>query len=723
MYAKVLIEREIKSLDRTFTYVIPSVLKKDLKPGMSVKVPFGKNKVKGLVIEICSSLDEENVSLKNIEEIINKEIYFSDELLKLGEYIKKETFCPLIKAYKSMLPSSLKIASKAHELNKYENIAFLNENFSNISYTKKQKEIIDILVKEKEKNINEFSKSIVDNLVKKGAITIKKRQVYRLNGLKKIDRNELSLTSDQKKVLNDIIEDLTEYKTHLIYGVTASGKTEVYFRLIEDVLAQNKSALVCVPEITLTQQMINRFYERFGSIVAIYHSGLSDGEKNDEYLKIYRGEAKIVVGTRSAVFAPLKNLGIIIIDEEHSDNFKQESSPRYNAIDVAKFRAKYHNIPLILGSATPSFESMARAERNIYTLHVMKNRVGLAILPRVSLVDMANEIKNGNSLFSAELKTLINKAISENKQTILLLNRRGFAPFVSCSNCGYTYKCKNCDITLTYHKSTNNLRCHYCGYTVFKSELCPSCHEKSLSFLGIGTEKLEEEAKRTFKNARICRMDVDTTRKKGSHEKILNDFKNHNYDILIGTQMISKGLDFPLVTVVGVLNADATLNIPDFRSSERTFALLDQVSGRAGRGDTIGNVIIQTYNPDNTVLKCVKNHDYLGFYNYEMNIRKKLFYPPFSFITGIKIISRDYELAQSEAEKICSYIKKNMNESTIVLGPSAANLFKFNNNYRFQLVIKYKADKKLFQCLKDILLMYKENNKIIIEIDNNPLKI
>ena len=729
MYAKVLIEYEVKFLDHVFTYIIPHLLRSKLKPGMKVKVPFGKKYINGLVLEINDHYNEE-FELKEVYEIVNEEIYFNDELLQLGKYLQNVTLCNLITAYKTMLPTSLKIKHKSINYNKFEKYILLNVSLEEAKKyilknkkAKRQCDLVETLILQGELEAKYFSRDVIKILNEKEIIRVKEKQIYRLNENNKIDYKKFDLSEEQSKTLKEIKSKLNEFKIHLIYGVTASGKTEVYFRLIEEILNLGKTALVLVPEITLTSQMIKRFYERFGNCVAVYHSGLSDGERNDEYLKIYRNEVKIVIGTRSAVFTPLNNLGIIIIDEEHSDNFKQDTNPRYNAIDMAKFRARYNKVPLILGSATPQLESMARAKTDVYELHQMKKRINNAKLPSVSLIDMTEEAKKGNNIISEELDREINNKINCNEQIILLLNRRGYSPYIMCNNCGFTYKCKNCDITLTYHKTTNNLRCHYCGYTIFKNDECLECKEKSLSYYGLGTEKLEDYIKTKYPLAKVVRMDVDTTSKKGSHEKILEDFKNHKYDILIGTQMISKGLDFPLVTLVGVINADISLNIPDFRSSERTFSLLDQVAGRAGRGNLAGKVLIQTYNPENYIFNCVLEHDYDKFYTYESSIRKKLSYPPYYFLTSLKIISKSYEEASNEARKVYRFLKENLDNETIILGPTTAAIFKQNNLYRFQIILKYKKDKYLRNSLTSLNNLYKQNRNTHIEIDNNPLKI
>ena len=477
-----------------------------------------------------------------------------------------------------------------------------------------------------------------------------------------------------------------------------------------------------VPEISLTPQIVDRFITRFGKSVAILHSGLSDTERYDEYRKIKNGEVSLAVGARSAIFAPFDNLGVIIIDEEHTSTYKQENHPRYHAKDVAILRGNYHNCPVILGSATPSLESFARAGAGVYKLLTLKNRAGSGTLPKVNIVDMKNEVKYGNFILSKLLKNKIEEKLSHNEQIILLLNRRGYSSMLTCRDCGYVLKCPNCDISLTYHKTNNTNRCHYCNYSIKNVIKCPKCSSTNIKEFGMGTEKLEEELNKVF-NARIVRMDMDTTSKKGMHEKIINDFGNHKYDILVGTQMIAKGLDFPLVTLVGVINADASLNIPDFRSSEVTFELLSQVSGRAGRSNLPGEVIIQTYNPDHYSIKHAMNHDYLGFYKEEMNLRKELGYSPYYYLTLVNIKCKDYELGFAEANKIGEYLRKKLSPNTKVLGPSMANIFKINNIYNYQCIIKYKKDVLLTKTLIEIDNIYKINNKVDVEIDVDPIRL
>ena len=727
MYADVLIEYNSKAVDQTFTYIIPNSLKDIIRVGMKVTVPFANRIINGFVTNIKEKYEEE-YSLKEIASVVDEYFCLNKELLEMGTFLQSKTLCTKIAAYQTMLPSSLKVKEQKTDYSKYLTYIELNkdedtikEYISNNKRSLKQNELLLLLLEEKKilKN-NVEQKSSIKTLLEKELIKETKEQIYRIQK-DKIGDIEVNFTPDQQNAIDMI--DLNKENTYLLHGVTGSGKTEVYIELIKRVVANNKKAILLVPEISLTAQVVNKFYFHFGNKVAVFHSALSDGEKYDEYLKILRNEVSIVVGTRSAIFTPLNDLGIIIIDEEHSDTFKQDTNPRYHAIDMAKYRSHYNNCPLILGSATPSLETMARAQKGVYTYISMPNRVGNSTLPNVEIVDMASEMKKRNVIFSEKLKLKIADRLLKQEQTILLLNRRGYSTVISCKSCGYTYKCPNCDITLTYHKTSNNLRCHYCGYTVFKEDICPECHEKALSDYGTGTEKLEQELRNLYKEARIIRMDADTTRKKGSHEDIINRFKNHEYDILLGTQMISKGLDFPLVTLVGVINADATLNIPDFRSGERTFSLLNQVAGRAGRSNLPGEVIIQTFNPDNFTLACVKENNYLKFYKYEMENRHKLDYPPYYYLTSIKITSKDYDLASKEVTKVKNYLIKNLNKTTIILGPTTANVFKINNIYRFQMILKYKKDDNLFRTLKELDKIYALNAKVNIEIDNNPLEV
>lgn len=725
MYANVIIEYGVKTLNKTFIYKVPDELKDKIKVGMKVYVPFGKSEVFGFVIELQNNNDT-GFEAKEIIRIDNEELVLNKELIDVGSYLSSITLCTLITAYQTMLPSSLKIKKQEHNYDKYDEYLILTDKLKAMEYICKyprriaQIKAINNILEIGKLNKKEVSNEVVKILEENKIISIEKVSKYRINK----DSSEVvkkHLTEDQERVYKSV--DFNKHDTYLLYGVTGSGKTEVYIKWIEKCIDEGKTAIMLVPEIGLTTQIAKRFYEAFGRDVAIFHSSLSEGEKYDEYLKILRGEVHVVVGTRSAVFVPLKNLGIIIIDEEDSSSYKQDNNPRYHARDIAIYRGKYNNIPVVLGSATPTLESKARADKGVYRLLKLPNRVGNAKLPLIHVIDMEPEMKKRNMIFSEFLQNKIGEKLSRKEQIILLLNRRGFSTYITCSNCGYTYKCPSCDITLTYHKSTNNLVCHYCGYHQKKADRCPKCNEESLNYYGLGTEKLEEKLKEMYPYARVVRMDQDTTRNKGMHERIINDFKEYKYDILLGTQMISKGLDFPKVTLVGVINADASLNIPDYRSSEVTYSLLSQVAGRAGRSDKPGEVIIQTFNPDNYVIECVKVNSYDKFYLQEMQFRKNLKYPPYYYLVSIKVIGKDYGKTIENAQKAKKYLDDNLNKETIVLGPTTASVFKFNNEYRMQIIIKYRFDSLLIQTLKELDNIFINNKDNYLEIDFNPLRI
>jgi len=692
--------------------------------GKRVLVPFGRQKLEGFIICIndSSSFDYE---VKNIIDVIDEEVIINNEMMVLGRYIKSKTLCTLISAYQTMLPSALKAHKNFVVNKKYEiYLTIVDDSISNNIKSDKQRMVYELLRNNEfvlKKECNSISSYVVKSFIDKGYIKEVKREVYR-NNLDNIkEESNIVLNNEQSMAVDSVINS-NVFKPFLLHGVTGSGKTEVYMHIIKHYLNLGKSAIVLVPEISLTPQMVLNFRKRFGSSIAILHSGLSDGEKYDEYRKILKGEVSIVIGARSAVFAPLTNLGVIIIDEEHSSTYKQDNTPRYNAIDVALFRGKYHNCPVVLGSATPSIESYTRAMSGVYELITLKNRVNNN-LPNVNLIDMRDEIRSGNRVFSSVLTSSINDRLERGEQVILLLNRRGFSTISSCSDCGFVDKCPNCDIPLVYHKSSNTMRCHYCGYGSRKKFECPTCHSRSLNNLGMGTEKLEEYVKNNFPLAKVVRMDVDTTSRKGTHERIINDFRALKYNVLIGTQMIAKGLDFPLVTLVGVINGDASLSVPDFRSGERTFQLLNQVSGRAGRAELPGSVIIQGFNIDHYSIVFSSRHDYISFYNEEMRIRKLLKYPPYYNLCSIKVRSKYEDKAMLEGKKIVDFLKGNLDSTNIILGPSSSNMLKINNIYNIQVVIKYKKTGLLIEKLEYINNKYVDNKDVLIDIDLNPYKI
>ena len=723
MVVGVLVELSSKNIDRIFEYEVPEELASLIKVGIRVLVPFGKIELEGFILSIKNNKDTDK-DLKSIINIVDSSIVLNSELLELGKKLQKSTLSTLISCYQVMLPKALKAKNGTNVSIKFDTYYSINNNIDiDIDKLNDTQNKIISLVKEKgivlKKELADISISSLNTLIRKEYLIEDKKEHYRVV-YKDRDFVKKKLTIDQESVVKSVING--NDSTYLLYGVTGSGKTEVYMEIIDYYLKLGKTSIVLVPEISLTPQMVNRFRERFGDKIAALHSALSDGEKYDEWRRIYRGEASIVIGARSAIFAPLKNIGVIIIDEEHSDSYKQsDSSPRYNAKDVAILRSKYHKCPVVLGSATPSLETMARAKKGVFKLLELPNRVNGKSLPKVSIIDM-NDRKRNKGNFSLELLNSIRDRLDKNEQIILLLNRRGYSNFVTCKNCGFTFKCPNCDITLTYHKSSNTLRCHYCGYGEKVYKKCPECKEESLSNLGVGTQKIEEELSKLFPISRILRMDYDTTSRKGMHEEMIEDFKSHKYDILLGTQMVAKGLDFSLVTLVGVINADTSLNIPDFRSSENTFSLLSQVAGRSGRSEKTGEVIIQTFNPDHYAISLVKTHNYLGFYEKEMSIRKMLKYPPYYYLCNIKISGKDADYIYAEALKIKRSLDRNI-PNDIILGPSNSSIFRVNNIFRYNIIIKYKNDMNLYEILNKIIEHYKTNIKIKIDIDFNPIQV
>jgi primosomal protein N' (replication factor Y) len=536
----------------------------------------------------------------------------------------------------------------------------------------------------------------------------------------------LTLTAEQQSAVQQILTaaQAHENRTFLIEGVTGSGKTEVYLQSIAAVLQQHQTALMLVPEIALTPQMVKRVKGRFGSKVAILHSGLSNGEKYDEWQRIERQEADVVVGARSAIFAPLQHIGLIIMDEEHESSYKQDEMPRYHARDVAQWRSAYHHCPLILGSATPSLESRARAQKNVYQLIRLTQRANQRPLPPVTVVDMKQELKKTQeSNFSAPLLEALRRRVVHHEQSVLLLNRRGFSAFVMCRDCGFVLKCPNCDISLTLHMATHSMKCHYCGHEEAIPKICPNCHQRKIRYYGTGTEKVEAELQQCLPEARVIRMDVDTTRRKGAHERLLSAFGRHEGDILLGTQMIAKGLDFPDVTLVGVLNADTSLGLPDFRASERTFQLLTQVSGRAGRADKPGEVIIQTYNPEHYAIRLARQHDYEGFYQREMTLRHQGQYPPYYFTIKLTTSDEDETVAAKKIFELQQTLKPVLSDQAIILGPTPRAIARMKRRYYYQLVIKYRHEPRLMQTLTAILQQNQASGSKAVQvmIDREPL--
>lgn len=691
--------------------------------------------VKELVLEketAVSDLPEEIQTLFQEKEVISW-----DDLKKLPEDAVKHV-------HKGIRNNQLEIKYDVKSKGKLKKVKYVElviskesliEEISNLpTNALKQKNVLEFFTEHHEAipvtklvTLTDTTTSSVQSLIKKGILQEKMVEQYRdpYENQNFKQSTPFPLTDEQAKAIKPILASIEneEYQTFLLRGVTGSGKTEVYLQSIQEVLKKGKQAIMLVPEISLTPQMVRRFKERFGNDVAVMHSGLSQGEKYDEWRKVYRQQANVVVGARSAVFAPLHNLGLIIIDEEHESSYKQEESPRYHARDVAIWRGKHYQCPVVLGSATPSLESNARADKGVYLLCELNKRVNNQKLPNVSVIDMREELREGNrSLFSRALFEGIQDRLTKGEQSVLFLNRRGYSTFVICRDCGYVEECPHCDISLTYHKKNGVLRCHYCGYEKQSPKTCPSCDSSFIRFFGTGTQKIEEELHKLLPEARVIRMDVDTTSRKGMHEKLLTQFGEGKADILLGTQMIAKGLDFPKVTLVGVLAADSMLHIPDFRSSEKTFQLLTQVSGRAGRAELEGEVVIQTYTPEHYSIQLAKGHDYISFYHQEMKIRKAHQHPPFYFLALITISHADLMYVIKTSEKIVKHLQNKISPSAILYGPVASPIPRIKDRYRYHCMIKYKKEPEIYNYLQEILNHFRSEiarDGLHISIDPN----
>ena len=746
MVAEIILNSNAKELNRVFDYNIPETMFYKAMVGSRVFVQFGNRKQleEGFIIGIKESSE---FKLKSIEKIVN-ENGLTEEKVELAKWMARRYFCNISECIKLMLPpgTTTKIIENRIKEKNENFVTIIDEEVveSDIEEDKfksaKQVRILKFLLDNGETNLADLllftdtTRDAVKALEKKNYITIEKKHVERNPFFHKVERQskKLEFTEEQQNAYNEISDkmDKNKYEEYLIYGVTGSGKTEIYLQLIEKALNNNKTSIMLVPEISLTPQTVDRFIARFGEEnIAVLHSKLSIGERFDQWNKIKSGQAKIVIGARSAIFAPVQNLGIIIIDEEHDSSYKSESTPRYNAKDVARYLCYESNIPLVLGSATPDTGSLYRTMKKQSVLLRLNKRANNAKLPEIEVVDLREELsKKNKSMLSEKLQESIKENLENKKQTILFLNRRGFSTFVMCRDCGYTAKCKNCDITLTYHKSTNKLKCHYCGYETKVITKCPECGSENIRYFGTGTQKLESEINTLFPEAKTIRMDVDTVTKKNSHEKILTDFKENKADILIGTQMVVKGHHFPNVTLVGVIAADGSLNMNDYRANEITFQILTQVAGRAGRGEDAGKVIIQTYNPDNFTIECVKQQNEEMFYNTEMRLRKQLKYPPFCDIIVIGVSSKDEQITMKVAQSLHNYLKDRVEKENIgimLYKALPAPIDKIKNKYRWRILIKCKFGEDIIDLMNNTMekaqtIKYCKNGDANISIDVNP---
>ena len=707
MVVGVLVDRTNLSVNKVYHYNYN--LDKKISIGSRVLVDFNNKLSEALIVSFPK--ETELKKLKEVIEVIDEESILTLELLKLGRFMEKKYFTSLMSCYQTMLPKPFKFGTQEKIKDKEIIYYYLSEEDKKL--TLKQQEIVDFLKLKKEDRLENFSKSIIKTLVNKNVLIEKKVLLSTIIEEKK-DFKEIYLSDKQKEIYNEIIN--SKDNKFLLYGVTGSGKTLIYLHLINYYISQGKTALLLVPEISLTIQTMNFFKNYFKENIAILHSSLSDREKYNEYLKIKRKDVSVVIGVRSAIFAPISDIGIVIIDEEHSDTYNEYSkNPKYSTKDIAIFRSEYNNAKLLLSSATPLVKDYYLAEKNKeYKLLKLLNKYNDLKLD-IKIIDLKENKKL--SYFSNELKDKILEKLEKKEQVILFLNRKGYANYVMCASCGEVKKCPNCDISLTYYKKDNILKCSYCEYIEKYVNLCNKCHEEDLNIMGVGTEKIEEELNILFKDYKILRMDMDTTKRKGSYERIIEDFKNHKYDILVGTQMIAKGLDFESVTLVGVINADTSLMIPSYNAIENTYSLLSQVSGRSGRSNKKGEVIIQTYNPDNYGISEVVKQDYESFYRQEIEIRKKLLYPPFSNMLTLKIKSINIDFVKEHIIKIYKYLKLNLKETTSILGPNLLNIRKLDKKYECSITLKYNKDENLDKSIKFLKSYYNKDRYVSFDIE------
>jgi len=742
-YVEVMVDVPVEQVDRPFTYKVPKSLESQIKVGKKVLVPFGRQRVAGYIIgELEADEGDFEFAIKPINKILTDFTFFDEELLKLAKWMSEYYQSYLISSLKAIVPSGqTKIKTKqivklAHSL---EESKKLLDEISNRAY--KQQEVFAFLIDNPEIGLTNTeladrlgtTSGIIRTLINKGYLKYVEEEVKRNPHSHHNFRPTVPLapTPEQQVAIEEISIALEqdESATILLKGVTGSGKTEVYLQAIAKALETGKDTIVLVPEISLTPQTIARFKGRFGNQVAVLHSQLSAGERFDEWRRIKFGDVKIVVGARSAVFAPFNNLGLIIIDEEHETSYKQEDHPKYHAREVAVKRTELLEAVTLLGTATPSLEAYHRTETGEYKLIELEKRIDDRPLPPVELIDMREELQAGNkTMFSQLLQEAMIDRLEKSEQTMIFLNRRGFSTFVQCRECGHVMKCNDCDVSLTYHATPNILQCHYCDHKERVPHICPNCESKYIKYFGVGTQKVEEGLKELFPEAKVARMDVDTTRRKGEYERILSAFKQGKIDILVGTQMIAKGHDFDNVTLVGVITADTALNLPDFRAGERTFQLLTQVAGRTGRGDKTGEVIIQSYTPEHYSIQFSKEHDYKGFYDFEIESRRFASYPPFTHIISIVISDQREDKVIEVSNLLSDIIRDKLNkiddEGIMILGPVQAPLSKVRGQYRWQLLLKGKDLDEMRKVNQESLIRLNELSTlktIKVSVDVDPL--
>lgn len=743
-YAEIIVDIITDATNRFFDYRIPEKLRGKIYPGRRVRVPFGNRRIAGYVWALIEKPAVENI--KDIIAVEDEEITLNNEFMQLIPWFCQRNYCRMIEAINLLLPPGYGRISDIKE----SYVQLLPEKARSIDeeYLKslrrkapKQESVLRLLLSQKEMlrrqellQMTGVSSSVIRGLVEKGLVEIKERYVRsgKTESVRQtVDgEDQFILTDEQQSVLHQIKEawDGEKSKELLIHGVTGSGKTEVYLRAIKECLKQGRNAILLVPEIALTPQMVVYFKNRLPREVALLHSQLPLRERYNQWFKIKEGSHRVVLGTRSAVFAPLENIGLIIIDEEQEKSYKQEDSPRYHAREVARWRAGYHDAVLILGSATPTIESYWKAENKELRLLEMKGRATLFELPKIEVVDMRLELRSGNrSIFSRAMMEKLEGALRRGEQVLLFINRRGFSNFVLCRECGYIVRCPHCSVSLTYHDAKKMMVCHYCSHISAPPAVCPDCKGSYIRFFGAGTQRVENEIRKLFPDLDVLRMDRDSTTRKGAYQRIWKDFRAGKAQIMVGTQMVAKGLDFPGVTLVGVIAADTGMHLPDFRAAERTFQLITQVSGRAGRGDQKGEVVVQTYHPNHHSIVYARKHDYKSFYYEEIERRRELCYPPFTDMLRFLFVSVT-EKKGDDASLFMADLLKDIGEGKMekgieILGPAPAPLFRIKKYFRYQLILKGENMVQMSAIIKPLIATFKKTWKaqdVRLIVDFNP---
>ena len=726
MIAKVIVDVAHSEVDKVFDYISVD----GVNEGDRVLVPFGRQTIEGFVVGFSSASDLPYEKLKAIVKRLDDFSALSEETLKLAEFLRDTYHVPFALALRQFIPSELrggKVKEKTVLIVTLSDIP-IEEMISSLKKSATaQIGIIETLAKTKRTGYTElsekFGSSAIRTLEKRGFLTVTEEKSGRTpyTSLEN-SAKDVKLTPEQARAVYGI--ENTDKRTSLLFGVTGSGKTEVYLKLISDTLKKGKTAIMLVPEISLTPQMLRQLRARFQGEVSILHSKLSAGEKFDEWLRLKRGEAKIAIGARSAIFAPLDNLGLIVIDEEHDGSYEAENSPRYKTIEVAEERARLSGAKIVLGSATPSVESYDKAIGGEYYLAEMKTRINGKNLPEFIVADMRQEIRRGNeSIFSSDLKSEIDDCLKQGNQAIIFFNRRGYSRQVICRDCGNVIRCENCDVALNYHKDQGVLKCHFCNATYKMPSACPECGSINLSYNGIGTQKVVDEIKRLFPSARLLRMDNDTTSGKEGHFKILKDFAEKKADILVGTQMVAKGHDFPAVTLVGILDADMSLYFSDYRSGERTYQLITQVAGRSGRADKKGKVVLQTYNPDNEVLRFAINYDYVGFFEREKAVRKSTNFPPYSLVLRIMVEADDDKNAMEGLKEVYFRVKEvyeRERDKFTFFNKMKCPVKRIKNKYRYEILMRIPPDDKRLKDEIYNLALKDKRQGVLTYVEENP---